>query len=116
MESENLLPPWGLVENFTQDKFEYLPMQGALNACFESISAYHLLRKSRQESDELYAASMRNPLLRRAASVFYKPTVTRSVVRPWLGWLKAFKGSFALNRPEGSGFLPERYKLVGNPQ
>ena len=104
MESENLLPPWGLVENFTQDKFEYLPMQGALNACFECISAYHLLKRNRQEPNELYAASMRSPLLRRAVSVFYKPTVSSSSIRPWLGWLNGFKGALAMNQEAGSGF------------
>ena len=71
MEEARLFPPWGMVEHFTKDVDEYLPMLGALNASFECISAYHLLARSRGMKDELYEASLRNELLRRGASIFY---------------------------------------------
>ncbi len=78
MEAENLFPPWGMVENFSQDTLEYLPMMGALNAGLECISAYHLMMKSRAEKDLVYDASRESPLLRRAVSIFYKPVATVS--------------------------------------
>jgi hypothetical protein len=116
MESENLLPPWGLVENFAQDNFDYLPMQGSLNASFECLGAYHLMKKNRQESDEVYAACHRSPLLRRAASVFYKPTISSTLVRPWLSWTSSMEGALAKNPATESVFHPDTYKLVGSPQ
>ncbi len=78
MESENLFPPWGMVENFTQDTLEYLPMLGALNASLECISAYHLMMKSRAEQDLVYTGCRESALLRRAVSIFYKPVATVS--------------------------------------
>lgn len=71
MEESHLFPPWGMVEHFTKDVDEYLPMLGALNASFECISAYHLMMSSRGTKNELYEASVRNELLRRGASIFY---------------------------------------------
>lgn len=79
MEGEQLFPPWGLVEHFSKDVTEYLPMQGALNAGFETIGAYHLLAKHRSESNYVYVASMNNRDLRAAVSIFYPPTPTSFV-------------------------------------
>lgn len=73
MEENHLFPPWGLVENVTKDVKLYLPMQGALNAGFECIGAYHLLAKHRGIKDEVYEASRANTDTRKAAAVFYPP-------------------------------------------
>jgi hypothetical protein len=76
MENENLFPPWGLVENFNKDLTERLPMQGALNAGFECVGAYHLLAKHRGTKDELYDACRTNAEMRKAAAVFYPPATS----------------------------------------
>jgi hypothetical protein len=78
MEEHGLFPPWGMVEHFTADKLEYLPMQGSLNAAFECIGAAHLLSKNRKTDDPIYEASRTSPLLRKGAAVFYPSTVTKS--------------------------------------
>jgi len=80
MESDHFFPPYGLVENVTKDEDEYLPMQGALNAGFETLSAYHLLAKHRGAKDEIYEASMMNPELRKGAAVFYPAETTSSTI------------------------------------
>lgn len=71
MEESRLFPPWGMVEHFTKDVDEYLPMIGALNASFECLGAYHLMAKNRGLKDELYDASLKSDMLRRGASIFY---------------------------------------------
>jgi hypothetical protein len=71
MEEHELLPPWGMAENFTREMGEYLPMLSALNGGFECISAYHLFAKNRDIKDEAYEASRRSRILRKGASVFY---------------------------------------------
>jgi hypothetical protein len=71
MEQEQLFPPWGMVENFSKDMDEYLPMLGALNAGFECAGAYHLMAKHRNAQNLIYEASRRNADLRRGARVFY---------------------------------------------
>ena len=63
MEEHQLLPPWGMAENFTKDMNEYLPMLSALNGGFECIAAYHLLAKNRDMKDEAYEASRRSRIL-----------------------------------------------------
>jgi hypothetical protein len=73
MEDNHLFPPWGLVENVTKDLNLYLPMQGALNAGFECLGAYHLLAKHRGIKDDVYEACRTNPDTRKAAAVFYPP-------------------------------------------
>lgn len=71
MEDEQLFPPWGMVEHFTKDVKEYLPMQGALNAGFECLGAYHLMVKHRGQANVLYDASRANAELRKGVSIFY---------------------------------------------
>lgn len=71
LEEQGLFPPWGLVENVTADLTESLPMYGSLNAAFESISAYHLLKKHRGERDEIYQATRTCEPLTDALSIFY---------------------------------------------
>ncbi|MFZ4766368.1 MAG: hypothetical protein ACOYMN_15565, partial [Roseimicrobium sp.] len=85
MEEHQLLGPWGLVEHFTKDVNEYLPMLSALNAAFESISAYHLYAKHRGIPDAIYQASLRNRLLRKGAAVFYPAVPSTSFVDSSIG-------------------------------
>jgi hypothetical protein len=73
MESCGLIPPWGMVENFTKD-LEYLPMLGSLNAAFECLSAYHLWARAAGKRDHIYEAAEHCPLLREAVRAFYPPT------------------------------------------
>jgi hypothetical protein len=73
MEDQHLFPPWGMVENVNKDLTLYLPMQGALNAGFETVGAYHLLVKHRGIKDEIFEASRADLDLRKAAGVFYPP-------------------------------------------
>ena len=79
MEAQRLFPPWGLVENVNKDLNDYLPMQGALNASFEVLGAYHLLAKHRGAKDEIYEACRANPDLRHAAALFYPPETSSFV-------------------------------------
>jgi hypothetical protein len=76
MESRGLIPPWGMVENFTKD-LEYLPMLGAISAALECISAYHLWARATSKRDHIYEAVEYCGLPREAARAFYPPT------RPW---------------------------------
>lgn len=75
MEHDGYFTPWGLVENITADGSRYLPMISALNAAFETISAYHLLASTRGSTDAIYEASRNSPELRAAAKLFYPGTV-----------------------------------------
>ncbi|WP_395744283.1 hypothetical protein [Prosthecobacter sp.] len=71
MEKASYFPPWGMVENLNVDGRSYLPMEGALNAGFEALSAYHLFAKHRKVPDAIYAASLKSPHIRRAMQLFY---------------------------------------------
>ncbi len=71
MEKASYFPPWGMVENLNVDGRSYLPMEGSLNAGFEALSAYHLFAKHRKIPDAIYAASLKNPQIRRAMQLFY---------------------------------------------
>ncbi len=77
MEDDQLFPPWGMVENFTKDLDEYLPMLGALNASFECLGAYNLMARHRKAKNLVYEASRSNSELRRGVSIFY-PVATTS--------------------------------------
>lgn len=74
MEKAGYFPPWGMVENLTVDGRSYLPMDGALNAGFEVLGAYHLLSRHRGIPDAIYAASQHSPHIRRAMRLFYPGT------------------------------------------
>jgi hypothetical protein len=76
MEEFQLLPPWGMAENFTKDMRDYLPMLSSLNAGFECLSAYHLMAKNRDMKDAIHEASRRNHELRSGAAVFYPVAAT----------------------------------------
>jgi len=71
LEKAGHFPPWGMVENLTVDGRSYLPMEGALNAGFEALGAYHFLVKSRSLPDAIYDASRRSPAIRQAMQLFY---------------------------------------------
>ncbi len=66
-----------MVENFTKDLDEYLPMLGALNASFECLGAYNLMARHRKAKNLVYEASRSNSELRRGVSIFY-PVATTS--------------------------------------
>ena len=70
MEAHGLMPPWGMVENFSKD-LEYLPTMHAQSAAFECVGAYHLWAKSTGKPDHVYRAAEFCPFLWEAARVFY---------------------------------------------
>jgi hypothetical protein len=84
MEDERLFPPWGMVEHFMKEVDEYLAMQGALNAGFECLGAYHLMAKHRGTANALYDASRTSEIMRRGISIFY-PAQPASVVESKTG-------------------------------
>lgn len=84
MEEHKLLAPWGMVEHFTKDADEFLPMLSALNAGLECIGAYHLLAKHRGMKDEVHEASRMSVSLRKGAAVFY-PSASASFAGSSLG-------------------------------
>lgn len=71
LEKAGFFPPWGMVENVTVNGDNYLPMNGSLNAAFETLGAYHLLAKHRGLANAVYTASLSSPELRRAVQIFY---------------------------------------------
>ncbi|WP_146852790.1 hypothetical protein [Brevifollis gellanilyticus] len=71
MEKAGLLPPWGMVEAASVNGKSYLPMNGSLNAGFETLGAYHLLARNRGIPNAIYNASRQSPELRRAVQIFY---------------------------------------------
>ncbi len=80
LEKAGYFPPWGMVENLTADGASYLPMNGALNAGFEALGAYHLLVKNRRIANTIHEASRHCPEIRQAMTLFYPdntPAATR---------------------------------------
>jgi hypothetical protein len=75
MEKAGYFTPWGLVENIRSDGSGYLPMFSALNACFESLGAYHLLTKSANTENLVYRASRDSQEIRTAMKLFYPAAV-----------------------------------------
>ncbi len=71
MEKAGYFPPWGLVENLDVDGRGYLPMEGALNAGFEALGAYHLFARHRGIADAIYDASLKSTPVRDAMRLFY---------------------------------------------
>lgn len=68
-----ILYPLGLPENIEVELRLHNPMQGSLNASFETLSAYHGWKKRLSPENLLDRASLASPLLRKAASRFYPP-------------------------------------------
>jgi hypothetical protein len=54
LEANGWFTAWGMVENIDADAGTYVPMISSLNACFESLSSYHLLMAHRGQHDDLY--------------------------------------------------------------
>jgi len=73
LDSVRLLYPLGLPENIEAGLSLHNPMQGSLNASFESLSAYHGWKKRNTPENLLDRASLASPLLRKAAARFYPP-------------------------------------------
>jgi hypothetical protein len=71
MEKAGLMPPWGLVENFTCDLGEYLPVPGSLNAAFGCLAAYHLAARTENKPDRIYHAARECEATKGAVGVFY---------------------------------------------
>lgn len=71
MEKQNILTPWGMVENVWLGNGETLPMIGSLNACFEALGSYHFECKASKRTDSIYEAARAIPELNTAMKVFY---------------------------------------------
>lgn len=71
MEAQQVMTPWGMVENLVITTGETLPMLGGLNATFEALGAYHFDRSQAGESDAIYAATRQLELVREAMRLFY---------------------------------------------
>jgi hypothetical protein len=71
LDAEQFLHPLGLMENIEIDFQLHNPMQGALNASFESLSAYHGWKRRGPSENQIDRASARDPLLRLGAARFY---------------------------------------------
>lgn len=70
MEAAGFLFPMGLPENIEADLKLHNPMQGSINAAFETLAAYHGWCGN-DRTNLVYLASMNNPLTRQAAYRFY---------------------------------------------
>lgn len=73
LDSRHFLYPLGLPENIEADLILNNPLQGSLNASFETLSAYHGWRKRNSPENLIDKASKNDPLLRKATSRFYPP-------------------------------------------
>ncbi len=71
MRKSGFFPPWGCVENIDAFTGGSLPMQGALNASFEFLGAYHAYKAHYGEINGIYAAALRQRDLVEALKVFY---------------------------------------------
>ncbi|MEY3393861.1 MAG: hypothetical protein RL346_97 [Verrucomicrobiota bacterium] len=73
LHARQFLYPYGLPENIEADLVLHNPMQGSLNAAFETLSAYHGWKKRGAPGNRIDHASLADPLLRKAVSRFYPP-------------------------------------------
>ncbi len=71
LESARLLHPLGLPENVEVELRLHNPMQGSLNAAFETLAAYHGWRKRLTPENILDNASLSSEYLRKGAARFY---------------------------------------------
>lgn len=67
--------PFGFVENIPVDGNRHLPMIGGLNACFETLGAYHLVAKVEQAENVIYKASRDDKEIREAMRLFFPHSV-----------------------------------------
>lgn len=73
LDSRQFLYPIGLPENIEAELRLHNPMQGSLNAAFETFAAYHGWKKRNSKENVIDQAAHANPLFRKAASRFYAP-------------------------------------------
>lgn len=71
LDARQFLYPLGLPENIESGLKLHNPMQGSLNASFETLSAYHGWKKRNTPANLLDKASNNDPLLRKGVSRFY---------------------------------------------
>jgi hypothetical protein len=71
LDAKRFLYPMGLPENIEADLRLHNPMQGSLNASFETIAAYHGWKKRRTEANCIDAAAEKDTLMRKGAGRFY---------------------------------------------
>lgn len=72
LDAAQFLYPLGLTENMEIDFQLHNPMQGSLNASFESLAAYHGWRKRDTPDNHIDTAARKDPLMRKGAARFYK--------------------------------------------
>lgn len=73
LDAKRFLYPFGLPENIEADLRLHNPMQGSLNASFETFAAYHGWKKRNSQENVIDAAAQAHPLFRQAAGRFYAP-------------------------------------------
>jgi hypothetical protein len=74
LDATQFLYPLGLPENIEADLRLHNPMQGSLNAAFETLAAYHGWKKRNSQENVMDRAALADPLLRKAAARFYPAT------------------------------------------
>jgi hypothetical protein len=82
MEARGWLTPWGLVENITADGKSYVPMVSSLNAAFESLAAFHLVRAHQGAPNALYQAAEKDPVITDALKAIFPSAVGVSNATP----------------------------------
>jgi hypothetical protein len=73
LSANRFLYPFGLPENIDADLNLHNPMQGSLNAAFETFAAYHGWKKRNTKINVIDRAAKAQPLFRKGAMRFYKP-------------------------------------------
>ncbi|MFN4943334.1 MAG: hypothetical protein ACK40T_09605 [Akkermansiaceae bacterium] len=73
LSANRFLYPFGLPENIDADLNLHNPMQGSLNAAFETFATYHGWKKRNTKANVIDRAAKAQPLFRKAAARFYKP-------------------------------------------
>lgn len=73
LDAKRFLYPIGLPENIEAELRLHNPMQGSLNAAFETLSTYHGWKKRNSEENVIDLAARKHPFFRKAASRFYPP-------------------------------------------
>lgn len=71
METQHIFTPWGMVENVDVIHTETLAMIGSLNACFETLGAYHFLKKADGSINAIHQAAHAIPQMNHALKLFY---------------------------------------------
>ena len=72
LDAKRFLYPMGLPENIEAELRLHNPMQGSLNAAFETFSAYHGWKKRNTNENVIDRAAHSQPLIRVAANRFYE--------------------------------------------